>query len=41
MIYVNQNIPYKKIETFQFTPFIEILTLEINLVKEKLNFWRI
>ena len=32
----NQNIPCKKIETFHFTSSIEILTLEINLGKEKL-----
>ena len=36
MFYINQNIPCKKIETFQFTSSIEILTLEINLRKEKL-----
>ena len=36
MFYINQNIPCKKIETFQFTSSIEILTLEINLGKEKL-----
>ena len=36
MSYINQNIPCKKIETFQFTSSIEILTLEINLGKEKL-----
>ena len=36
MFYINQNIPCKKIETFQFTFSIEILTLEINLGKEKL-----
>ena len=35
MFYINQNIPCKKIETFQFTSSIEILTLEINLGKEK------
>ena len=38
MFYINKNIPCKKIEIFQFTPSIEILTLEINLGKEKLNF---
>ena len=36
MFYINQNIPCKKIETFQFTSSIETLTLEINLGKEKL-----
>ena len=36
MFYINQNIPCKKIETFQFTPSIEILTLNINLGNEKL-----
>ena len=36
MFYSNHNIPCKKIETFQFTFSIEILTLDINLVKEKL-----
>ena len=36
MFYINQNIPCKKIETFQFTSSIEMLTLEINLGKEKL-----
>ena len=36
MFYINQNIPCKKIETFQFTPSIKILTLEINLGREKL-----
>ena len=36
MFYINQNIPCKKIETFQFTSSTEILTLEINLGKEKL-----
>ena len=36
MFYINQSIPCKKIETFQFTSSIEILTLEINLGKEKL-----
>ena len=36
MFYINQNIPFKKIETFHFTFSIEILTLEINLGKEKL-----
>ena len=36
MFYINQNIPCKKIETFQLTSSIEILTLEINLGKEKL-----
>ena len=36
MFYINRNIPCKKIETFQFKSSIEILTLEINLVKEKL-----
>ena len=41
MFYINQNIPCKEIETFQFTSSIEILTLEINLGKEKLDFWHI
>ena len=36
MFYINQNIPCKRIETFQFTSSIEILTLETNLGKEKL-----
>ena len=36
MFYIKQNIPCNKIETFQFTYSIEILTLEINLGKEKL-----
>ena len=36
MFYINQNIPCKKIEAFQFASSIEILTLEINLGKEKL-----
>ena len=36
IFYNNQNIPCKKIETFHFTSSIEILTLEINLGKEKL-----
>ena len=36
MFYINQNIPCKKIETFQFITSIEILTLEIKLRKEKL-----
>ena len=36
MLYINQNIPCKKIETFQFRSAVEILTLEINLGKEKL-----
>ena len=36
MFYINQNITYKKIETFHFTSSIEILTLEINLGKEQL-----
>ena len=36
MFYVNQNIPCKKIQTFQFTSSIQTLTLEINLGKEKL-----
>ena len=36
MFYINQNIPCKKIETFQFTSSIEVLTLEINLGKEKI-----
>ena len=36
MFYINQSIPCKKIETFQFTSSTEILTLEINLGKEKL-----
>ena len=34
--YIYQNNPCKKTETFQFTSSIEILTLEINLGKEKL-----
>ena len=34
MFYIDQNIPCKKIETFQFTSSLEILTLEINLGKE-------
>ena len=33
MFYINQNISCNKIETFCFTPSIEILTLEINLGK--------
>ena len=42
MFYINQNIPCKKIETFQFTSSMEILTLEINLGKGKLFiFWHI
>ena len=41
MFYINQNISCKKIETFQFTSSMEILTLEINLGKEKLDFWHI
>ena len=36
MFYINQNIPCKKIGTFQLTSSIETLTLEINLGKEKL-----
>ena len=36
MFYNNQNIPCKKVEAFQSTSSIEILTLEINLGKEKL-----
>ena len=36
MFYINQNISCKKIENFQLTSSIEILTLEINLGKEKL-----
>ena len=36
MFYINQNIPCEKTETFQFTSSIEMLTLEINLGKEKL-----
>ena len=36
MFYINQNIPCKKIKTLLFTSSIEILTLEINLGKEKL-----
>ena len=36
MFYINQNIQCKKIETFQSTFPIEILTLEINIGKEKL-----
>ena len=36
MFYINQNIPYKKIETFQFPSSIEILKSEINLGKEEL-----
>ena len=36
IFYINQNIPCKKRETFQFTSSIEILTLDINLGKEKL-----
>ena len=38
MFYINQNIPCKKIETFQFSSSIEILTLEINLGKDQLIF---
>ena len=34
---INQNISYKKIETFQFPSSIEILTLVINVGKEKLS----
>ena len=41
MFHINQNIPCKKIETFQFTSSIKILTLEINLGKEKRDFWHI
>ena len=36
MFYINQKNPCKKIRTFQFTSSIEILTLEMNLGKEKL-----
>ena len=36
MFYINQKILCKKIETFQLTSSIEILTLEINLGKGKL-----
>ena len=36
MFCINQNIPCKKLETFQFPSSREILTLEINLGKEKL-----
>ena len=36
MFYIKRNIPCKKIETFQLTSSIEILTLEKNLGKEKL-----
>ena len=36
MFYINQKIPCKKIETYQFISPTEILTLEINLGKEKL-----
>ena len=36
MFYINQNISCKKTETFQFLSSIEIITLEINLGKEKL-----
>ena len=36
MFCITQNMPCKKIETFQFTSSIEILTIEINLAKEKL-----
>ena len=32
-LYIHQNIPLKKIESFQFTSSIKILTLEINLGK--------
>ena len=38
MFYINQNIPYKKIETLQFTSSIEILTLKINLGKTVIIF---
>ena len=38
MFYINQNIPCKKIETFQFTSSMEILTLEIILGKKRLIF---
>ena len=41
VFYINQKIPCKKTEIFQCTSSIEILTLEINLEKEKLNFWHI
>ena len=36
MFYIIQNIPCKKIKTFQIASSIEILTIEINLGKEKL-----
>ena len=36
MFYINQNIPCRKMETYQFASPKEILTLEINLGKEKL-----
>ena len=36
MFYINRDITSKKVETFQFISSIEILTLEINLGKEKL-----
>ena len=39
MFYINQNIPCKKLETFQFTSSRETLTLEINLGKEKLSIY--
>ena len=35
MFYIDQNIPFKKIETFHLHPLLEIFTLEINLGKEK------
>ena len=36
VFYINQNNSCKKIETFQFTYSIKIITLEIDLGKEKL-----
>ena len=36
VVYINQYITCKKIETFQFISSIKIFTLEINLEKEKL-----
>ena len=36
LFYINQKIPCKKIETFQFESSIEILKLEINIGTEKL-----
>ena len=35
MFYTDQNIPFKKIETFHLHPLFEIFTLKINLGKEK------